>query len=800
MKAISGNALFRIARRAPRSLWGRGWIAWRAACWTLIVWCVCAGLAFGQEEGEEEETKLPPAPVDLLDRDPFFQLTLDAENGNAVVEIMPLDVVPPSPKPTDVLRVRLLNDLEQEYDIDWTHITKLRTYHQLVFDEATTRFQNKDYNGAFRCFDYLLHNTSPTPSLKIAVLEFLLENAGVLLAQQKIDHALVILEEITERDKEFRAAEVNEKLSQAADSLIKQAVEKGDFSQARGVMLRLEERYGASRIAALQGWRDQLVGQANQLKTQAEQKMAAEAWREADQLSRRLEDIWPELPGAAALRAEIARRYPMIFVGVSESASEQDATSLGGWPARRTGWLTERRLMAFRGAGPEGGKYLCDFGSFLQSDDRRSLTLELNQVPPENVLDYLDGFTVARRLMEMADPASPTYQPAWASLADKVGVRDVFTVEIGLRRPFVLPEALLQVRLTPPGSISDAVAGSGPFLGAASQDADVHFTANPRQKFPTENYPRELVERYFESTDAAVDALRKGEVDAVDFLFPDDAARLEGDPNIQVLQYALPTIHVLVPNHDKVFTGNQTFRRALTYGIGRQAILDAEVLGKRQVPGCQLISGPFPLGIRENDPLAYAYDQRIAPRPYDPRLGTILVTLARRELEEVAKKRGTQVPAENKLILSYPRNQLARVSCQAIGQYLKVIGVECELRELPPGASVDVTGESDLVYMQVAMWEPLTDARRLLAPTGIAAGGNEYVGLALQRLDGARNWREARTRLHELHRIVAEQVAIIPLWQTVNFLAHRKRLQGLGLRPLVLYEDVEQWHLVGEGQ
>ena len=51
-----------------------------------------------------------------------------------------------------------------------------------------------------------------------------------------------ILEEITERDKEFRPAEVNAKLSQAADLLIKQAVEKGDFSQARGVMLRLEER------------------------------------------------------------------------------------------------------------------------------------------------------------------------------------------------------------------------------------------------------------------------------------------------------------------------------------------------------------------------------------------------------------------------------------------------------------------------------------------------------------------------------------------------------------------------------
>ena len=44
----------------------------------------------------------------------------------------------------------------------------------------------------------------------------------------------------------------------------------------------------------------------------------------------------------------------------------------------------------------------------------------------------------------------------------------------------------------------------------------------------------------------------------------------------------------------------------------------------------------------------------------------------------------------------------------------------------------------------------------------------------LRRLDAARNWREARERLHDLHRIVDEQVAIIPLWQTVNYLVHSR--------------------------
>ncbi len=77
----------------------------------------------------------------------------------------------------------------------------------------------------------------------------------------------------------------------------------------------------------------------------------------------------------------------------------------------------------------------------------------------------------------------------------------------------------------------------------------------------------------------------------------------------------------------------------------------------------------------------------------------------------------------------------------------------------------------------------------------MAEVGNEYVGMALRRLDAAKNWREARERLHDLHRIVDEQVAIIPLWQTVNYLAYSQRVSGIGPHPLTLYQDVEQWQV-----
>ena len=182
-----------------------------------------------------------------------------------------------------------------------------------------------------------------------------------------MDHALAILEELLQRNPDFRSAEVGEKLSRAADTLISQEVDRGDFAQARAVVMRLDERYGAGRIATLATWRQRFIDQATELQRQAEQNMAKGALREAEQLSRRMAAVWPDLPGGQALRQEIVRRYPMVIVGVAEAASHQDVTSIDSWSARRTGRLTQRTLLEFNGAGPEGGQYLCAFGDYFQS-------------------------------------------------------------------------------------------------------------------------------------------------------------------------------------------------------------------------------------------------------------------------------------------------------------------------------------------------------------------------------------------------------------------------------------------------
>lgn len=825
-----------VQRPNPCLFSSRRWCVGRRAAGRLLV----AGIVLSALVAAGQEKQPPPTDspdedsqdisVDLLERDPFWELTLDAANDHAVLEIMPPgadEEIPDDPRPGDRLRVRLFDAPGQEYGVEWRHIARLRTYEQLVFDEARQLTRQGEYQEAFRYYEYLqrtyqrlrdeaqrlkgagkdeeaarysnrLRRDFPDPSeLERAILEYLLENVDDLIRQQEHRHALALLQEVVQRDETYRAAEVAARISEVADRLIATEVESENHANARGIIRRLENRYGRDRIEGLTRWRDELVDQAQTLRQQVQRKMEQEEYRSAERLSRRMVRIWPDLSGASELRAEIARRYPMVIVGVSEAAEQQDVNSISHWARRRAGGLTQRTLVRFLGAGPEGGRYLSPRGEYYQSDDRRQLVLRLTPVDPADQTLRIDGYDVSRRVLKMADPGSTFYQPNWASLIEGTRVEDVYQVHVLLRRPHVLPEAMLQFPLDEFDAARSNGHGSGAGPYRRMKDAtgdDVHFVANPSYPFPGKEHFAEIVERRFESSEEAIAALRRGDIDVIDYLFPADAGRLRDKQNeaIRVLSYALPTIHVLVPSEENPFTANPVFRRALLYGINRQRILENDVLGNQAMAGCQVISGPFPIGTGKHDPLAYAYNEEIEPRGYYPRLALVLKTLAHRSLRKMAEEREETIPGEIKLTIGFPGNEVARVACQAISQYLEVVGIECELVDI----SKNQTSDIDLRYMQVAMWEPVLDARRLLAPAGVGAVGNEYVGMALRRLNAASNWREVRTRLRQLHRITHEQLPVLPLWQTVDHMAHGRRLANVGSSPLTLYQDVEQWQVL----
>jgi ABC-type transport system substrate-binding protein len=121
-------------------------------------------------------------------------------------------------------------------------------------------------------------------------------------------------------------------------------------------------------------------------------------------------------------------------------------------------------------------------------------------------------------------------------------------------------------------------------------------------------------------------------------------------------------------------------------------------------------------------------------------------------------------------------------------------GIEVNLIEFPADQLLAGTVECDLRYAELAVWEPLADARPILGPGGLSGDSQSSALMAaLRQLDTASNWNDVRTRLADLHDVVHHELPVIPLWQTVNFFAYRKSLRGIGDTPVALYQNIEAW-------
>ena len=88
----------------------------------------------------------------------------------------------------------------------------------------------------------------------------------------------------------------------------------------------------------------------------------------------------------------------------------------------------------------------------------------------------------------------------------------------------------------------------------------------------------------------------------------------------------------------------------------------------------------------------------------------------------------------------------------------------------------------------------------LLGPVGVAANDSPYINQALRRLDEAENWGAVRDQLVALHAASHYEVTVIPLWQTTDFFIYNKRLRNVGVQPVWLYQNIDQWRMAAPTQ
>lgn len=763
-----------------------------------------------------------PSGPPLYERYPFDRIHLKpnlAPVGEEMKEVERLDLPgrqrPQNPRSSDKLKVRFLDDPTQEYEIRWGDIDRIELFEELVLQEAMALIAEGRAAEAFGHYQFLNGFAPDFPGVQEAVDGYLFRDAKEQAGAKRFDAALAVLYEVHARNPQYPG--LQRALGVTVGKLIEGQAAKRNYLEARRLLAALVERYPDDPIA--KQWTEKFAKQSDALLDKARKYAAARKMPEAQEAVTAAVRIWPSSVEARQLAVEQNKSYPVVAVGVTMlPAADSPTGKLRDWASLRSDRLLHRRLFELSSydQNGEGGSYVCPFGEVERGDLGLRLNFRLRgDLPWSQGKGVLSGYDVSQRLLAMADPGSGLYQSDWQDLLGAVSVRKVNEVEVVLRRTHVRPDAMLQTALAPwqqPLSLEpDGRASNGPYVPYQRDEARLRYRHNPRYFALGQSQPREVEERLYPRGEAAVQALRNGEIAVLDRINPAYLTELAETPQIKVAPYAAPTVHCLLPNLKRPFVDQRTFRRALAYGIHREAILKQRLLNGRELEelrDCQTVTGPFPRG--------YAYNEKLTARDYDPWLSA---TLARVVQASLAKKRAAEAKAAAiesgadekaaaqaaaavsgavplpKLTLAHPPSELARMACEEIAGQLGRLELQVELREMPPGQAFQMPPDVDLLYVELPIWEPVVDARRLLGADGLVGWASPYMDLALRQLDEATDWKSARQRLLRIHQLAYEELTLIPLWQMTEFFAYRDDLRGVGMRPVTLYQNIESWQV-----
>ncbi|MBN1588191.1 MAG: hypothetical protein JW888_01615 [Pirellulales bacterium] len=792
----------------------------------VIVGVVCCGLGWAgtaiAQEDAPAESSLPEVP--LYDQEAYDLITLDKQNKGEVLKVEPLRR--PVSKTARRYEVRLWDEPEKVFEVRLSSIEKIELFEELVLAKAIDLVKQGDREQAFDYFRWLEPRFPKLPGLKAAIESYLYGEAGVQMKKGDYYGALAILVNLHDRNPEH--PNLQKAMGITEDKLISQCDAAGDYSTARALLRNLRSRFPDHPMA--DKWESEFRRRAGTHLADARQAMDARDFRKADRAMQKVVLIWPDLPGVDAIVSELHQRYPRVVVGVKDSATNADPRHRQHWATRRGTRLLYRTLTEFLGPGSEGGDYRCPVGSIDIEPLQHRLVIQLHPgLRWATGRSTLTGADVARQLLAMAEPGNEQYRANWSELFAGATVRDVYQVDVQMRRPHVRPDALLQTALAPfdgTRTKSSMAPPNGPYVidPRNRKEKETVYISNRQYFAATPTQPKEIVEVCFQDDREAIRALRDGQIKVLDRLDPWTLDEFRSVKDVVVEPYAAPLVHCLIPNMKKPLMAEGIFRRALVYGIHRRKILE-HLLGGQTIEGCTVISGPFPQGTSYDDPLGYAYDTSLEPRAYEPVLAIMLATYAvdsiaaakaKREAGDQDKTAKAKPPAGQgkassdpkksepktakdhpiaKITLAYPPDGIARTACQKIKEQLKVVGITVILKELPPGPVDRVPNDVDLLYAELPIWEPVVDSRELLASDGPSGGASAYMSLVLRRLRRATDWQQVRPILHQVHNIAHNDVAVIPLWQLIDHFAYHKSLKGIGQRPVSLYQNVEQWRL-----
>ncbi|MCH7687946.1 MAG: hypothetical protein IH899_14910, partial [Planctomycetes bacterium] len=677
-----------------------------------------------------------------------------------------------------------------EYQLPTSKVNRIIHHEDLILRRVALLRDEEKYRDAFELLFSLSRRHPQWPGIEAEQNHLIFAEAATQLNNGRAASALVFLEQLHELQTDYPG--LKKKLGDVVDRLVSDAHEVKDYRKARhflGRLLALEPKH---EVAVK--WTESLLAESTTHLNEARQS-SGNAQHDLAVISvEKAAHIWPRTPGLQAAHTRFTNRFQKLKVGVLRLPGDKTAFPFPAEVELRAKRLTQNNVFEYSRIDeiPHYRSRLFEQWEPVDLGRQTIFTLRQNRSYWESQ-PLVTALSIAETLSVRLDPDSLEYDERLASFVESVTVESPYEFRVYFSRVPLRTETMFHYPVVERQNVlqeangSTASNGSGKlsvvsrsFLQHASDEKHVSYRRNLAEPEGVSQYHvAEIIETKYASHKKAIQGLLRGEIDMLAHLQPWDVDKLSEDDRFYIQQYALPFTHVLQFNPKNKALRNRELRRALVYAIDRPGILKRTVLRSPLMKHGRLTTAPFPRD-------SYAYNLTVTPRPFDLTQAFALTIAAKKQLK---------VKKLPDLKLLCDPDPIAQAAAAQLVNHWARIGVN--VQRVTGNAPSD---DWDILYRTVKLTEPYSELWPFLTLESRARVESlmhfpDWFNRQLIALDSAPDWNSATDTLKRLHRMLMDEVQIIPLWEVDDFMVLRKNITGVPKRPMHTYQSIELWRV-----
>jgi peptide/nickel transport system substrate-binding protein len=303
-------------------------------------------------------------------------------------------------------------------------------------------------------------------------------------------------------------------------------------------------------------------------------------------------------------------------------------------------------------------------------------------------------------------------------------------------------------------------------------------------------YLDRLVFRVLPDIGSQLGQLLAGEVQLVPVVPPQEAARIEGDPELRLVEFPSRTYGLVFWNNRSPLFADRRVRRALSLAINRKTLVDTVFQGH-----ARLCNGPVLSSM-------WAYDASLPQLPYDP--GQAAGLFAQAGWRPAGKDNTLQHGGARFVFdLLYPAgNTMRQQMALLIQSDLARVGVQVRPLQVE-FTSLIARLEGGDYQAVIWAWTEATkvDLTALWATPGETEGTDNYLGYSNREVDrviaAAREETDvakAKVLLDRAQTLIVEDQPVTFLYETNQLVGVNRHVRGADINAASVYFNVADWY------